>query len=106
MRTATLIAGGAVLVTCAAVPHPPPDPHEQLVERGREIFFNETFGGNGRTCGTCHPAENNFTLSPSFIATLPPNDPLFVAEFVPALRKNFENPELMRKFGLILENLD
>src|SRR5262245_4705930 len=78
----------------------------QLIARGRNLFFNETFNGNGRTCGTCHPAENNFTIDPAFIATLPPNNPLFVAEFVPALKENFEKPELMRKFGLILENLD
>lgn len=69
-------------------------------------FFNETFAGNGRTCGTCHPAENNLTIDPAFIARLPKNDPLFVAEFTPALSKNFENPRLMREFGLILENLD
>jgi hypothetical protein len=29
-----------------------------------------------------------------------------VAEFVPALAENFENPTLMRRFGLILENVD
>ncbi len=78
----------------------------QLIARGRNLFFNETFNGNGRTCGTCHPANNNFTIDPAFIAKLPPTDPLFVAEFVPALKENFEKPELMRKFGLILENLD
>lgn len=77
-----------------------------LVEKGRQIFFNETFDGNGRTCGTCHPAENNFTIDPAFIATLPDDDPLFVAEFNPDLRENFENPRLMREFGLIVENLD
>src|SRR5262249_52325798 len=66
----------------------------------------ETFQGNGRTCGTCHPAENNFTIDPEFIAKLPPRNPLFVAEFVPELAANFEKPELMRKVGLILENLD
>ena len=31
---------------------------------------------------------------------------MFVAEFNPALKENFENPKLMRSFGLILENLD
>ncbi len=31
---------------------------------------------------------------------------LFVAEFNPALKENFENPRLMREFGLILENQD
>jgi len=79
---------------------------DRLVIRGADLFFRETFNGNGRTCGTCHPAENNFTIDPKFIATLPPNDPLFVAEFTRALAQHFEKPELMRKVGLILENLD
>jgi hypothetical protein len=87
-------------------PSPPPDPGAELIEKGRQIFFNETFAGNGRTCGTCHPAENNLTIDPTFIASLPKDNPLFVAEFNPALRANFENPRLMREFGLILENLD
>jgi len=77
-----------------------------LVERGRDLFNKETFNGNGRTCATCHPATNNLTIDPQFIATLPPKDPLFVAEFVPALAENFENPALMRSLGLILENID
>lgn len=76
------------------------------MDRGRALFFNETFAGNGRTCGTCHRAEDNFTLTPAFIATLPPDDPLFVAETNPALAANFENPRLIRAFGLILENMD
>ena len=83
---------------------------EALVARGENLFFNETFGGNGRTCGTCHPSENNLTIDPEFIATLPSNDPLFVAEFNPNLKCDpkcrFENPALMREFGLILENVD
>ncbi len=95
-----------LLAGCAKPPLPPPSPQDELIARGRALFFNETFGGNGRTCGTCHPAENNFTIDPAFIATLPPNDPLFVAEFTPALAQNFENPRLMREFGLITENLD
>ena len=57
------------------------------------------------TCGTCHPAGNNFTIDPQFIATLPPDDPLFVAEFDDNL-KDLERPRLMRQFGLILENVD
>ncbi|HKQ72252.1 MAG TPA: hypothetical protein VJ810_00895 [Blastocatellia bacterium] len=79
---------------------------QQLITQGRNSFLNDTFNGNGRTCATCHREENNFTIDPEFIATLPPNDPLFVAEFNPALSQNFENPVLMRKFGLILENVD
>jgi mono/diheme cytochrome c family protein len=87
-------------------PPEPPDPGDDLVKRGERLFFEETFGGNGRTCGTCHPRENNFTLDPEFIATLPNDNPLFVAETNPDLEKNFENPRLMRPLGLILENLD
>jgi hypothetical protein len=79
---------------------------QHLITEGRNAFFNGTFNGNGRTCGSCHREENNLTIDPEFIATLPPTDPLFVAEFNPALSQNFENPVLMRKFGLIMENAD
>jgi hypothetical protein len=98
-----LLFGPFTLFSCASMP---PNPQARLIAKGEKIFVNETFNGNGRTCGSCHPAENNFTLDPAFIATLPPNDPLFVAEFNPDLKKNFENPRLMRQFALILENLD
>ena len=99
---------GLILIVGCHMPSPPPvpDPDAALIEKGRQIFFNETFEGNGRTCGSCHPAENNFTIDPTFIASLPADDPLFVAEFNPALKENFENPRLMREFGLITENLD
>jgi len=81
-------------------------PDAALINEGRELFFKETFNGNGRTCGTCHPEDNNFTIDPEFIATLPDNDPLFVAERPEPnpLAENFEKPALMRKLGLILEN--
>lgn len=78
---------------------------ESLIKQGSKLFFEETFKGNGRTCGTCHPASNNLTIDTAFIATLPANDPLFVAENIPALAQ-LERPALMRGFGLILENLD
>lgn len=95
------------LVLSACTPTPPtPGPGDDLIEKGRRLFFEETFAGNGRTCGSCHPAENNFTIDPAFIATLPDDDPLFVAEFNPDLKQNFENPRLMREFGLIVENQD
>ncbi len=100
---AAFLAAAAALVACQTVP---PDPQAALVAKGRELFFNETFAGNGRTCGTCHRETASFTITPAFIAALPKDDALFVAEFVPALRQNFENPRLMREFGLILENLD
>ncbi|MDQ3580289.1 MAG: hypothetical protein M3495_01060 [Pseudomonadota bacterium] len=106
-HAAALIGLIALLVLIALWPTPEPRPAgDPLVAKGRDLFFKETFDGNGRTCGTCHRAENNLTIDPAFIATLPNNDPLFVAEFNPDLNKNFEDPRLMRKRGLILENLD
>ncbi len=99
----------AIIPTAAAQIGPDPNPstpQELLIAAGRTSFLNDTFNGNGRTCATCHREENNLTIDPEFIATLPPNDPLFVAEFVPALANNFEKPVLMRKLGLILENVD
>ena len=77
-----------------------------LIQQGEVLFSQETFDGNGKTCATCHRLENNFTIDAAFIATLPANDPLFVAEFNPALAQ-LENPTLMRgPRALILENID
>ena len=107
MKVPVLGAGGllAIMLLLACPPEEPPEPPD-IVKRGETLFFEETFDGNGRTCGTCHPRENNFTLDSAFIATLPNDDPLFVAETNPDLAENFENPRLMRQLGLILENLD
>lgn len=80
----------------------------QAVSGGADLFFRGTFGGNGRTCGTCHRVNNNQGLDLDFIQDLPASDPLFVAERpasqggVPGL----ERPSLMRNHALILENAD
>jgi cytochrome c peroxidase len=80
---------------------------DPLIAKGAQIFFNEKFGGNGRVCATCHPAENNFTIDPKFIATLPANSPLFVGEHDEAnLGKRFEKYKLLRELGLVVENAD
>jgi cytochrome c peroxidase len=72
---------------------------------GANLFFREPFGGNGRACGTCHAARFNFTIGPDFIDSLEADDPLFIAENNAALAQ-LEKPELMRQFGLIVENVD
>ncbi len=95
----------AMTLTITACETTPPEP-PTLEELGEQIFLNETFAGNGRTCGTCHRATDNFGLTPAFIANLPDDDPLFVAETNPDLAENFENPRLMRELALILENQD
>lgn len=80
----------------------------EQVDDGAELFFRGTFNGNGRTCGTCHPQENNQTIDEAFIASRPASDPLFIAE-KPASQggvPGLERPVLLRNFGLILENVD
>ena len=74
---------------------------------GADIFFRETFGGNGRTCGSCHPMANNLTIDVPFIDQLhtqSPSDALFVAETNPQLSQ-LETVDL-RQAGAILENVD
>lgn len=77
----------------------------EKIAKGRKLFVDEKFNGNGRTCATCHRPENNHTIDPVYIAKLPANDPLFVAETNPDLA-SLENPKLLRQFGLILANVD
>ncbi len=46
---------------------------------GRQLFEKATFGGNGRTCGTCHGHETG-TLAPAEVEArfaVDPGDPLF-----------------------------
>ncbi|MCG8441829.1 MAG: hypothetical protein MI723_08470, partial [Caulobacterales bacterium] len=106
-RRAALLAtaGAGIMAAASCVTPPDPNDEELLIAQGRDLFFNETFDGNGRTCGTCHREEDNFGLTTEFMAGLPDDDPLFVAEFDETLA-TLERPELMRDFGLILENLD
>lgn len=73
---------------------------------GARVFFDEKFNGNGRTCGTCHPAQNNFTLDQTFISSLPSTDPLFVFETQPAKLGTLETPALRMVDALIKENVD
>ncbi|NOQ13078.1 MAG: hypothetical protein GQ583_01175 [Methyloprofundus sp.] len=75
------------------------------IAKGRDLFVNETFSGNGRTCSTCHRLDNNHTIDPKYIARLPDDDPLFIAETNPELAA-LEQPKLLRQFGLILANID
>lgn len=93
---------------------------KQLVAAGLDLFANGTFGGNGRTCATCHPLPplGDLTIDRQIIDDISVAtaglDPLFVAEFDPNLPPfNFDNdkqpamesPILMRERGLILENI-
>src|SRR5215208_7020022 len=46
-------------------------------DEGGRLFRKETFGGNGRTCETCHSPSTG-TLSPEDVRLKSPSDPLFV----------------------------
>jgi cytochrome c peroxidase len=55
-------------------------PLRRQQEMARQLFEEETFGGNGRTCATCHGPETG-TLSPEDAQRrydADPHDPLFV----------------------------
>ncbi len=76
---------------------------------GARVFFDETFGGNGRACGTCHPAANNFTIDAPFIAGLhatQPQNPLFVFENPAFPLAGLEDPFIFTQNALIKENVD
>jgi hypothetical protein len=73
--------------------------NDPLVQRGAQLFVNETFNGNGRQCQTCHPLSNNQTIDPTFVASLPPNNPLFV------FPSGLEDPALL-PHAIIRENVD
>jgi cytochrome c peroxidase len=78
-----------------------------LIEEGRRLFLEETFGGNGRTCASCHAAENNFTVDADFLRTVPGNDPVFTA--APQLRGALGDLEVinrLRQDALFCENVD
>jgi hypothetical protein len=51
-------------------------------KQARDLFERETFGGNGRTCATCHGSTTG-TLSPEEVVRRferEPHDPLFLAD--------------------------
>lgn len=43
----------------------PPTTRVEVQRDGAWLFEKETFGGNGRTCSTCHGAKDGFSLTPA-----------------------------------------
>lgn len=89
-RRRTWAASAAVGTAVSLLPYvtgraaPPssfdPVPRRVTYEYGKDLFFKETFGGNGRTCGTCHDPRNEFTVSPELVRAryaADPANPLF-----------------------------
>jgi mono/diheme cytochrome c family protein len=82
---------------------------------GADLFFSETFEGNGRTCATCHAVAQNYTL-PASLTGVSQFSPLMVGDpdnpaHVPELElcdpnDGAENCQAIRQNGLILVNAD
>ena len=72
--------GGTNGITTPPPPPPPPAPSEPLLTMGQRLFDTETFGGNGRTCATCHMRETGTITLEAVAARLltSPTDPLFL----------------------------
>ena len=73
----------AMPLDCNPEDLPHPQSEQCRVRRrleGRRLFEDETFGGNGRTCATCHSRETG-TIAPQDVRArlaANPGDPLFV----------------------------
>src|SRR5262245_18938982 len=68
-----------------------------LIDNGFEVFTEETFAGNGRTCGTCHIPSEGYNIFPSAIKKLDKNGQALVfASNVPGL----ENIDLVETHAL------
>lgn len=79
--TVATVASGLLAVSMYTSVAASDDRHEKNPDRqaGKHLFERETFGGNGRTCATCH-MDGSGTVSPEDARrrfARDPNDPLF-----------------------------
>ena len=123
LRFLAIIAAGLALAPGGAAAHqgvppeivakiPKPQPGDAgkkkqptQIELGRNLFEQEKFGGNGRTCATCHARRRELRAEPGQCPNRPASDPLFVFERFPGLAA-LENAEALRAKALITENVD
>ena len=67
------------------------------IDRGFKLFTEETFEGNGRSCGTCHIPGRQYNINPNDIRRASWKDrKLIFATSTPGL----ENPILVKKLAL------
>jgi len=67
------------------------------IDAGFKIWEEEEFNGNGRTCGTCHIPERDYTISPADIAVLSAGDRRIVFG---GTNTTLENMTLVEQFAL------
>jgi len=67
------------------------------IDKGFKTFTQETWNGNGRTCGTCHRPDESYNIFPSTIKTLSKSEQALVfATNVPGL----ENMDLVKSHAV------
>jgi hypothetical protein len=79
---ATIVTIACVLLAARGRAEVTPDTVDDTLRSGRNLVERETFGGNGRTCATCHPSTTG-TVSPADAQARfakDPRDPLFLAD--------------------------
>lgn len=93
--TALFISSG--LIGTSAVAQSITAEEAALIDEGFRVFTEETFEGNGRTCGTCHVPETQYTIGPDDIRTMSGEAlDLVLASNVPGL----ENPTLVEELAI------
>ena len=79
LRSGRVLTTGLLTVIFGAAIYLPTAPAAAISD-GKRLFDHETFGGNGRTCSTCH-SGNDGTIQPQEVAerlAKNPSDPLFL----------------------------
>jgi len=80
LRRRPRVVPGAVVLLASAMALAGNVPQSASTEVGEDLFFHETFSGNGRTCATCHDPRDEFTVSPELVQrryASEPDHPLF-----------------------------
>lgn len=76
-----------------------PDP----IVIGKSNPFSNTFGENGRTCGTCHQDALGWSITPEFARSRNARDPLFVFDGSDCLPPGASNPDPKTASTLMLD---
>jgi len=66
--------------------------------------FFHVFGTNGRTCGTCHKADQGWSFTPAAASALPASDPLFLLDGSNCFAPGQANPNPSANSTALLRN--
>lgn len=66
--------------------------------------FFHVFGTNGRTCGTCHKADEGWSFTPAAARALPSSDPLFVFDGTDCQAPGAQNDDPSENSKTLLRN--